>query len=106
MTVQPHQAPRCAADSSANCVSPGSGMRLQPLAPAGAAPGSICFLLVVHRHRGWMELDHPPYGGETDRGRRLRMGYSKGTESLKITEARGEGHGKNSTVMLWLVGTR
>lgn len=64
MTVQPHQVPRCAADSSANCVSPGSGMHSQPLAPAGAAPGSICFLLVVHQHRGCVEGPPSIPGGE------------------------------------------
>lgn len=77
MTVQPHQAPRCAADSSANCVSPGSGMRLQPLAPAGAAPGSICFLLVVHRHRGWME-GPPSIGGGEGPGQKAQDGVQQG----------------------------
>jgi len=66
VTVQPHQAPRCAADSSTDCVSPGSGMRSQPLAPAGAVRGSICFLLVVHRHGGLVWWEHPLYSGGKD----------------------------------------
>lgn len=61
MTVQPQQEPRCAADSSTNGVSPGSGMSLQPLAPAGLCwEASASYLLCTSTRAAWR--DRPPYG--------------------------------------------
>ena len=98
MIVQPHQAPRCAADSSANCISPGSGMRFQPLAPSGAVrEASVSYLLCTGTGAAWR--DHPPHGGEEESPLlRLQRGSGQrardGVWHLKTTAARCKGPGK------------